>query len=495
MNTLETLTFDNRYAALPEGFHAHLDPTPLSDPHLVSFNPRAAELIDLHPDEGRRDAFVHLLGGNTSLPGSRPLAMGYAGHQFGYWVPQLGDGRALLLGQVRNRQGELWDLHLKGAGRTPYSRDGDGRAVLRSTVREYLCSEAMAGLGIPTSRSLGMVGSEEPVRRERIERGAALLRLAPSHVRFGSFEFFYYRRKFRSLKLLADHVIDEHFPALREAENPYAALLKEATARTARLVARWQLVGFAHGVLNTDNMSILGITLDYGPFGFLDDYDPGFVCNHSDHEGRYAFDRQPEIGLWNLSCLAQALLPLIDPEDGEAAAERAQAILGGYRRVFRDAYRTGMAGKLGLREMGKEDMGLAEGLLEIMAEQRVDYTNLFRALGEVRSADAGGDRAARDQFLDRAAFDRWADGYRARLRCDGETDTARRVRMNRANPKYVLRNHLAQRAIERAEARDYGEIERLLTLLAHPFDEQPEHQRYAAPPLENERGIVVSCSS
>ncbi len=313
MRTLEGLRFDNTYARLPDAFSARLAPTPFtSHPYLVSFNPDAASLIDLDPKEVQRPEFVQYFSGARMLAGAEPLAMLYAGHQFGHYVPQLGDGRAILLGEVRNDRGEKWDLHLKGAGQTPFSRHGDGRAVLRSSIREYLGGEAMQGLGIPTTRALCLVGSEDEVLREEgVESGAMLVRLAPSHVRFGSFEVFAHRRQMAHLKQLADYVIENHFSHLQGASDGYFSFFREVVQKTAELVAKWQAVGFAHGVLNTDNMSILGLTLDYGPFGFLDDYDAGLICNHSDRGGRYAFHRQPNIANWNLHALGEALLSLI----------------------------------------------------------------------------------------------------------------------------------------------------------------------------------------
>ena len=495
MRNLENLSFVNNFARLPEVFYARLEPTPLQSPYLVSFNESAARLIDLHPAEARRPQFAEYFGGARKLPGSEPLAMLYAGHQFGHWVPQLGDGRALLIGQVRNERGELWDLHLKGAGQTPFSRDGDGRAVLRSTVREYLCSEAMHGLGIASSRALCMVGSDEEVYREQIENGAMLLRMAPSHVRFGSFEVFFYRNQFERLRLLADHVIAEHYPDLKDSSEPYAGFLTEVVRRSARLIAQWQLVGFAHGVMNTDNMSVLGLTLDYGPFGFLDDYDPGFVCNHSDHQGRYAFDRQPEVGLWNLTCLAQALLPLLDPEDGAAAVEKARSILAEYKTELVKTYADGMRAKLGLQDSRPGDQELSDNLLKQMHANRVDYSRFFRLLADLRLQHPAQDSALRELFAERDAFDSWAIDYRARLHSETSQDLQRRSRMNRVNPLYVLRNYLAQQAIERAQQKDFSEIDRLLKLLAEPFCEVPGMEKYAAPPPDWGRRILVSCSS
>jgi uncharacterized protein YdiU (UPF0061 family) len=495
MHKLHALPFDNAFARLPEHFYARVQPTPLEDPYTVSVNKQAAALIDLDPAELAHPEFAHYFTGAKPLPGSEPLAMLYAGHQFGHWVPQLGDGRAILLGQVRNQQGETWDLQLKGAGLTPFSRGGDGRAVLRSTIREYLCAEAMHGLGIPTTRSLCMTGSDEEVYREQIETGAMLLRMAPSHVRFGSFEVFYHRGQYDRLKELADHVIAEHYPELADTPRPYAAFLQEVVRRTGRLMAQWQLVGFAHGVMNTDNMSVLGLTMDYGPFGFLDAYDPDFICNHSDHGGRYRFDAQPSIGLWNLSAFAQALLPLLNAEDGEAAAEEARDILKAYEPELVRTYARGMRDKLGLRESRDGDQSLSAGLLELMHKSGSDYTNAFRALGWLKLDDTGSDAPLRDQFIDRAAFDAWASNYRNRLRAEQSDDARRRARMQRTNPKYVLRNWLAQRAIDKAQDKDFSEIDRLLGILQAPFDEHPDHADCAAPPPDWAKGISVSCSS
>jgi len=488
MLTLDSLTFDNHFARLPEAFYSRVAPTPLPAPYLVSFNAAAARLIDLDPAEAQRQDFAEYLAGNRLLAGCDPLAMLYAGHQFGHFVPQLGDGRAILLGAVRNSAGERWELQFKGAGPTPYSRSGDGRAVLRSTIREYLCSEAMHGLGIPTTRALCIVGSDEEVYRETIETGAVLLRMAPSHVRFGSFEVFYHRRQYDEIKLLADFVISAHYPELADTEDRYALLLDTVIQRTARLMAQWQAVGFAHGVMNTDNMSILGLTLDYGPFGFLDSYDPGFICNHSDHHGRYAFDQQPGIGLWNLGRLAQALTPLIP-------AARCTALLAEYEAVFAMHYLTELRAKLGLRTAHPDDEELAHTLLDAMHANRVDHTLLFRALGDFDSSPDARNAALRDQFLERAAFDSWAVDYRTRLAAEHSDDQERRARMNRVNPKYVLRNYLAETAIRLAQARDYSEIDRLLAVLQHPYDEQPDRHSYAAAPPDWAGAIAVSCSS
>ena len=486
---LDSLQFENTYARLPEAFYARVKPTPLTNPHLVAFNADAAALLDLDPAEARRPEFPGCFGGHYLLLGSDPIAMLYAGHQFGHYVSRLGDGRAILLGEVRNAAGEKWDLHLKGAGATPFSRDDDGRAVLRSTIREYLCSEAMYGLGIPTTRALCIVGSDETVFRERAETGAMLLRLAQSHVRFGTFEVFYYRRQLDLLAQLADYVIAQHFPDLAACEDRYARLLEEVAVRTAHLIAKWQAVGFAHGVLNSDNMSILGLTLDYGPFGFLDGYDPAFICNHSDHHGRYAFQNQPDIGFFNLRCLIQALSPLITESDGHAALRR-------YEETFEAAHGALMRAKLGLVETRPEDAELVVDLLRLMAGSQADYTNFFRALGMFHQAAGERHDPLRDFFVDREAFDRWASRYSTRLRAEGSRDEERRVRMDRVNPKYVLRNYLAHRAIQLAtEQKDFSEIERLHRLFRDPFTDHPNMESYATPPPDWGRQIIVSCSS
>jgi serine/tyrosine/threonine adenylyltransferase len=487
--TLEELPFDNSYARLPEVCYAKLNPTPFdAPPSLVSFNPAAAELIDLDPEQAKRPEFAGVFGGSLLVPGMEPLAMLYSGHQFGVYVPQLGDGRAILLGEVRNERGEKWDLHLKGAGLTPFSREGDGRAVLRSTIREYLCSEAMQGLGIPTTRALCLVGSDHKVYREQVETGAMLVRMAPSHVRFGTFEIFYYRKQHEQLTILADYVITNHFPHLTDGRDKYARFFSEVVERTATLIAQWQAVGWAHGVMNTDNMSIHGLTLDYGPFGFMDDYDPGFICNHSDHNGRYAFNQQPYIGLWNLSCLAQALLPLARKEDLKAALDR-------YTPVCEGRYMELMRAKLGLIETKEDDVSLIQDLLALMHLHHVDYTSFYRALGLFQAEPVSQNELLRDFFLEREAFDQWARRYKDRLREEGSRDSERLTGMNRVNPKYVLRNYLAQIAIEKAQQKDFSEIDRLLVVLQNPYSDQPGMDAYAIPPPNWGKHLAVSCSS
>ncbi|MBH0201945.1 MAG: YdiU family protein [Nitrospira sp.] len=487
--TLETLSFDNTYARLPQAFYARVNPTPFSTvPYLIHANPVAADLIDLDPEQLTRPEFAALFGGSALAPGMEPLAMLYSGHQFGVYVPQLGDGRAILLGETKNDRGDRWDLHLKGAGLTPFSRDGDGRAVLRSTIREYLCCAAMQGLGIPTTQALCLVGSDDKVYREQVETGAMLVRMAPSHVRFGTFEVFYYRKQHEQLRTLADYVIDQHFSHLRDVADKYARFFADVVERTAKLIAQWQAIGWAHGVMNTDNMSILGLTLDYGPYGFMDDYDAGFICNHSDHNGRYAFNQQPYIGLWNLSCLAQALLPLAEKEALKAGLEA-------YQPLFDQEYQKRMRAKFGLVEAQPEDNELIRDFMGLLQGSHADYTIVFRELGTFSTEENATNDTMREHFLNRERFDEWAARYRDRLRSEGSRDDERRDRVDRVNPKYVLRNYLAQTAIEKAQTKDFSEIDRLFTLLHDPFSDQPGMESYALPPPNWGKHLAVSCSS
>jgi len=482
-----SVQWSNSFSALSEVFYSRVTPTPFETPvRWIHFNDAAASLLGLTPGAHADKVLLDWLSGRSLPDGADPIAMLYAGHQFGHYVPQLGDGRAIMLGEITHAE-QKWELQLKGSGLTPYSRQGDGRAVLRSTIREYLCSEAMHGLGIPTTRALAMVGSDDEVYRERIEPGAMLTRLAPSHVRFGSFEVFFYRNQFDHIRTLADYVIAYHYPALEEAANPYLALFEEVMKRTAKLIAQWQAVGFSHGVMNSDNMSILGLTLDYGPFGFMEAYNPGYICNHSDHTGRYAFDQQPQTGLFNLSCLAQALLPLFD-ENPDQCVEHAKAVLAEYHPLYVKEYATLMRAKLGLLETHDEDQSLLSDLLGLMQQNNVDYTILFRRLAKF--ADC------RDLFVDRESYDAWSERYAQRLQKENSQGEARKHRMSRVNPKFILRNYLAEVAIRKAEdEKDYSEIDKLFTILQHPYDEWPEYESYAGHPPEWAEQISVSCSS
>ncbi len=489
--SLADLTLDNRFADLPPAFHTRLRSTPLPAPYLVCASEAAAALIGLDPAEFASPQFIEAFSGNAELPTSRPLAAVYSGHQFGVWAGQLGDGRAILLGEApapSEPQGWM-ELQLKGSGKTPYSRMGDGRAVLRSSIREFLCSEAMAALGIPTTRALCVIGSDMRVMREMPETTAVVTRMAPSFVRFGSFEHWFYNDRPDELRTLADFVIARSYPELRDTDRPYHALLREVTRRTAELVAQWQAVGFMHGVLNTDNMSILGQTLDYGPFGFMEAYDPAHICNHTDQQGRYSYRMQPRIGEWNCYALGQAMVTLIGDVD------EVQEALAVYKPAFSDKMDALWHAKLGLATTQDGDEALIGKLLQALAANRVDFTLFFRRLSGLATDDPAADEPLRDLFIDRSAFDAWSVEYRRRLRAEASADGARKARMNRVNPKYVLRNYLAQVAIDKAAQKDFSEVVRLLAVLQRPFDEQPEHEAYAALPPDWAAGIEVSCSS
>jgi serine/tyrosine/threonine adenylyltransferase len=475
------------FAVLGPSFYTELRPTPLPEPALVSLNTRLATELGLAPALLASPAGVQALTGNIPLEGSRPLASVYSGHQFGVWAGQLGDGRAILLGTIDTPAGAQ-ELQLKGAGRTPYSRMGDGRAVLRSSIREYLGSEAMQGLGIPTTRALVVTGSPQAVRREEVETAAVVTRVAPSFVRFGHFEHFAARGQDDALRQLADYVIDTFYPQCRGGDrlagNPYAALLEQVGERTAAMVAHWQAVGFCHGVMNTDNMSILGLTIDYGPFQFLDAFVPDHICNHSDEAGRYAFNRQPNVAYWNLFCLGQALLPLIGNQEAALAA------LEPYKTVFPRELESRMRTKLGLADEQPGDRNLVEGILKLLAADRVDYPIFWRRLSRFVAGDSL--EPVRDLFLDREGFDGWRLQYEARLPHDR---AAAGSVMLRTNPKYVLRNHLCEVAIRQAKLGDHSGVEALLRLVQSPFEEHPEHEAEAGFPPDWATHIEISCSS
>ena len=482
------LRFDNSFARLPGAFYTRLPPAPLPEPYLVGFSKAAGELIGVGEEEVPE--LIEAMAGNRQISGTDPLAAVYSGHQFGVYVPRLGDGRALLLGEAIGPTGEHWELQLKGSGKTPYSRMGDGRAVLRSSIREFLGSEALHHLGIPTTRALAVIGSDQPVFRETVETAAVALRMSPTFIRFGSFEYFYWTQQYDALRQLADYVLARFYPDCRTAEQPYLAFLEQVARRTARLVAQWQGVGFSHGVLNTDNMSILGLTIDYGPFGFMDAFDGGYICNHSDVNGRYAYNMQPQIAHWNLYALGQALVALTDDIDATKAA------IDTYLVEYAEAIDAVFRAKLGLATERPEDESLIAALMDLLQATHVDWTIFWRALSTLK---IDGSDNVRDQVVDRKAFDEWSDRYRARLRAEGSNDSERAQRMNRVNPKYILRNHLAEVAIRRARgdegARDFAEVARLLKVLQRPYDEQPEFKSYAHEPPDWARTLELSCSS
>ena len=489
--SLGELHLSEGYAALGGRFVERRDPTPLPDPYPIAFNPDVAALIGMRAEEGERPEFLRLAAGCARFGHVEPFAAVYAGHQFGSYNPRLGDGRAITLGELETPTGERFEWQVKGAGLTAFSRFGDGRAVLRSTIREYLCSEAMAALGIPTTRALAIAGSDAPVYRETPETAAVLTRVAPSHLRFGTFEYFHYQQQPDAVRILADYAIEKFYPhllAIADDAERYASFLREVVERTARLIARWQSVGFAHGVMNTDNMSILGLTLDYGPFGFLDAYDAGFICNHTDEGGRYAFDRQPTIGLWNCNALAAALSSLVSAEDAANA-------LAAYQGAFREAYLAALTAKFGLAETREGDAELFADCFTALQNGRVDHTIFFRALSSLPTESTPYDDRVALLFENRSEWYDVQRAYRARLATETLSDPERSAAMKRANPAYVLRNYLAQEAIAAAEQRDYAPLARLHDVLRRPFDERPEEERYAQPPPDWAAHIEVSCSS
>ncbi|ROP62411.1 hypothetical protein EDF81_0899 [Enterobacter sp. BIGb0383] len=479
-----TLSFITRWRDELPDFYTPLSPTPLHNARLLWHNAELASDLGIDPTLFQPAQGAGVWGGETLLPGMSPLAQVYSGHQFGVWAGQLGDGRGILLGEQQLANGRTVDWHLKGAGLTPYSRMGDGRAVLRSTIRESLASEAMHHLGIASTRALAIVTSDTPVQRESVEQGAMLLRIADSHLRFGHFEHFYYRREPEKVRQLADFAIRHHWPHLAEEADKYLLWFQDVVRRTAVMIARWQAVGFAHGVMNTDNMSILGLTLDYGPYGFMDDYQPGLICNHSDYQGRYSFDNQPAVGLWNLQRLAQTLSPFMTPEQLNDA-------LDGYQQALLSEYGRRMRAKLGLFSEERGDNDLLNELFDLMQREASDYTRTFRMLSMTEQNSAAS--PLRDEFIDRAAFDGWFQRYRTRLQQEKIADSERQSQMKRENPALVLRNWLAQRAIEQAEQGDNTELYRLHAALRTPWQDSDDD--YSQRPPSWGKGLEVSCSS
>jgi len=487
--------FDNSYARLPEHFFARLSPTPVSKPELIQVNDDLAMQLGLDPALLRSSEGIEILSGNGLPADAEPLAMAYAGFQFGGWAPQLGDGRAILLGEIADQAGRRRDIQLKGSGRTPFSRNGDGRAVLGPVLREYLVSEAMYALGIPTTRALAAVTTGEEVFRERALPGAVLTRVASSHIRVGTFQFFAARQDTDALRQLADHVIDRHYRDARESERPYLALLEAVIDAQASLVAAWKLIGFIHGVMNTDNTSISGETIDYGPCAFMDTYHPGTVFSSIDQQGRYAYANQAPIAHWNLAGLAQTLIPIIDPDD-KKSLELAQQTIDTFPSKFESAYNEGASKKLGLEASDKDDVTLMTDLLDTMADQHADFTLVFRCLSDLDVEPGPADAAVRALFDDSAAFEPWVRRWRAQLKQQGSDPILRRERMTSVNPAYIPRNHRVEEVIRAAE--DHGDLapfHRLHEVLCHPYDEQPEHNYFQTPPRPEEVVRATFCGT
>ena len=451
----QNLNFKNRFIDLGPEFYQEKQPDPVTDPYLVDYSPSVGQLIDL-PEEGG-DNFLANFSGNQPMEGARPLAMAYSGHQFGSYNPKLGDGRGLLLGEVSNKENISWDVHLKGAGPTRFARGFDGRATLKSSIREHLGSEALNGLGIPTTRSLAVIGIRELIYRQKPELAAILVRVADCHIRFGSFEFFHYTKQPKSVERLADFSIEHYHNDIYNEPDRYRIFFRRVLTLTAKLISKWQSVGFVHGVMNTDNMTITGTTFDYGPYGFMDGFNSRYTPNSSDTHGRYAYHQQAEIGFWNLNKLAETLIPLVGADELQEETKQYQSLLNGF-------YREEMGRKLGLSILDSEFSELTQEMLQLLQSQQLDYSNFFRHLANNPSA--------MDCSIELRS---WLDRY-LKL-CDRESIShdERKKKMNAVNPKYILRNHLVQRALEMAlKESDFSEVTRLRILLENPFKDRPE---------------------
>jgi uncharacterized protein YdiU (UPF0061 family) len=489
--------FDNTFARLPEHFYARLDPIPVAAPRIVRVNVELARELGLDADALTSEHGVAILAGNQVADGAEPIALAYAGHQFGHFVPQLGDGRANLLGELVSRDGRRYDVQLKGSGRTPFSRGGDGRAALGPVLREYIVSEAMAALGVPTTRALAAVTTGERVLRDTVLPGAVLTRVAASHLRVGSFQYFAARGDFEGLHMLADYAIARHYPAAAHGKEPYRALLEGVIARQAQLIAQWMLLGFIHGVMNTDNTSISGETIDYGPCAFLEEYDPAKVYSSIDHGGRYAYGNQPRVALWNLARLAESLLPVLAQESGseEAGVIAANEALSAFEPQFEEAHSAGLRRKLGLVLKREGDTVLTENLLQRMAANRADFTLTFRRLCDA-AAGPEGDAGVRTLFSDPAAYDSWAAGWRRRLEEESADGQVRAAAMRKINPVFIPRNHLVESALDAANLRqDFQVFEDLLAVISQPYDERPELERYSRPARPEERVLQTFCGT
>ena len=483
--------FDNSYARLPERLFARLDPTPVSAPRLLALNRPLAERLGLDPAWLGSEAGIAMLAGNLVPPGAEPIAQAYAGHQFGHFSPSLGDGRAILLGEVLTPAGARRDIQLKGSGPTPFSRRGDGRAAIGPVLREYLISEAMAAFGIPTTRSLAAVATGDFVFREDALPGAVLTRVAASHIRVGTFQYFAARRDMDAVQLLLDTAIARHDPAAAEAPIPALAFLEGVAKRQAELVARWMLVGFIHGVMNTDNCAVSGETIDYGPCAFLEAYHPEAVFSSIDQQGRYAFGNQPGIAHWNVARLAECLLPLIDADD-TAAVAKAQTALSAFSPRFAEVWRSGLLAKVGIAMARDHDEALLQDLLERMAANQADFTLTFRRLADA-AEDPAADATVRTLFTDPAAYDAWAAAWHARL---AQEAPGRGAAMRAVNPLYIPRNHLVEEALSAAIAGDdLAPFEALLAVIRRPFDARPGLDRYAASARPEERVLATFCGT
>jgi uncharacterized protein YdiU (UPF0061 family) len=486
--------FSNSYARLPEHFFARLSPTPVTKPRLVKFNESLASELGVDTRGLEPDELAAIFAGNVIPAGAEPIAMAYAGHQFGNFVPQLGDGRAILLGEVVDRNGKRRDIQLKGAGQTPFSRGGDGRAALGPVLREYLVSEAMHALGIPTTRALAAVSTGETVFRDRQLPGAVLTRVASSHIRIGTFQYFAVRGDMGAVERLSGYVIDRHFPDARASERPILALLQNVVDRQASLIARWMHVGFVHGVMNTDNTALSGETIDFGPCAFMDSYDPATTFSAIDELGRYAYGNQPTIAQWNLARFAETLLPLLDPNP-ERAVELANEAISAFTSRFQQHWLAGMRDKLGLSRNEEGDLALARALLRAMHENNADFTLTFRRLCDA-AADEKADAHVRALFANPAAYDSWASKWRSRLAAERLDPNARAQAMRTVNPAFIPRNHRVEKVLDAAIAHgDFSPVAELLTILSRPYEDQVAFADYANPPRVDERVFRTFCGT
>jgi uncharacterized protein YdiU (UPF0061 family) len=482
------------YSRLPENFYARLAPTPVANPRLIQFNIALASDLGLDTHDTDSEALAAIFSGNQLPPELAPIAMAYAGHQFGHFVPQLGDGRAILIADAVDRSGAPRDVQLKGSGRTPFSRNGDGRAAIGPVLREYLVSEAMHALAVPTTRSLAAVSSGEFVLREQPLPGAILTRVAASHVRVGTFEYFAARGQVEAIRVLADYVIDRHYPEARSSGQPYIALLRSIVQRQAHLIARWMQVGFIHGVMNTDNMALSGETIDFGPCAFMDHFDPAAVFSSIDSFGRYAYGNQPRVAQWNLARFAESLLPLIDP-DAERAVELGTESVRQFTELFDLQWLDGMRLKLGLSQAEAGDRALAQTLLDLMHGNQADFTLTFRHLADVLPGEPGAARV-RALFENPGAFDAWALAWQSRLEREPQPSRSRAEGMRRANPAVIPRNHRIEQAIGAVvESEDFQPFLDLLAALSRPFEDQPRFAKFLEPPQPNERVLQTFCGT
>lgn len=483
---MNPIAFDNSYARLPERFHSRMSPTAVTAPAPITINRELAQLLGIDPDWLASQEGTAMVAGNSVVEGADPIATVYAGHQFGGFNPQLGDGRALLLGEILATNGKRYDLQLKGSGPTPYSRGGDGRSPLGPVIREYIVSEAMYHLGVPTTRALAAVATGDPVYREQALPGAVLARVASSHIRIGTFEFFAARKDVEGLQALCDHVIERHYPEAQDAENPVLAMLQSIIKNLAELVAKWQLLGFIHGVMNTDNMLVCGETVDYGPCAFMDAFDPDQVYSSIDHQSRYAYRNQPSIAHWNLSVLAQSLLPVID-EDQEKALALAQEAINQYQRLFMEAHTWGLAPKLGLAKVTEADTALVEDLWTQLAQEKLDFTLSFRRLADLANPEASARETVASLFEFPEAMQPWLARWQSRLKEESCSSAERQISMDAANPAFIPRNHLVEAAIDAATNKgDLSPFHQLVEALAQPHTYRADLALLATPPRSEE---------